>query len=291
MKSVFFFMRTICCTALTAVYFLLCSSSGYAKDTVVWAVADRPTSYILEGQDKGRGVVDEVYSVLHENLSDYSHKTQDMNFARILVQMKNGEKQCACGFKKPEREKVGYFSVPAIIALPFSVVAKKGRLNGIYGNTESISLKNLLENTKLKGGVTMKRSYGDITQIIAEHEKTGSLYAQSSTYNLMNMLAADHLDYAIEIPSFAKYIAKQIENEDIFESYAIEENTNRVLIAHIFCTKNEWGRSIVDRIDNILRKERKSSDYIEILERWYDEKGRKNIREYYNNNFLKQNRK
>jgi len=288
MKTLAFFsMRTICCTAVTTVYFLLCSSLCYAEDTVVWAVADRPTSYILEGLDKGRGVVDEVYSVFHKSLSDYDHKTDVMNFARILVQMENGRKQCACGFKKPEREKVGYFSIPAIIALPFAVVAKKGRLDEIYGNTESISLKKLLENKKLKGGVTKKRSYGDVTQMINEHEKKGNLYVQSSTHNLMKMLVADRLDFAIEIPSFAKYIAKQLKNEDMLTSYAIEEVGNKVLIAHIFCTKNEWGRAIVDRINNILRKERKSADYIEILERWYDEKGRKIIREYYNSNFLK----
>ena len=281
--------RTIRYFTVAAVYFFLfCSSSGYAKDTIVWAVADRPTSYILEGQDKGRGVVDEVYSVLFQNISDYDHKTDVMNFARILEQMDKGEKQCACGFRKPEREIVGYFSIPAIIALPFSVVAKKGRLDEIYGDGESISLKNLLENKKLKGGVTKKRSYGDITQMIIEHEKKGTLYVQSSTRNLMKMLAAERLDYIIEIPSFTRYIAKQLNNEDLFTTYAIKETNNKVLIAHIFCTKNEWGRVVIDRIDNVLRKERKSSDYIEILERWYDEKSRKLIREYYKNNFLKQ---
>lgn len=282
-----FFMRTICCTAIIIVYFLLYSSAGYAGDTVLWAVADRPTSYILEGVDKGRGVVDEVYSILHKNLSDYDHKTVVMNFTRILAEMEKGKKQCACGFKKPEREKVGYFSIPAIIALPFAVVAKKGRLDKIYGNKDSISLKNLIKNKNLKGGVTKKRSYGDLTQMISEHEEKGDLYVQSSTRNLMKMLVADRLDFAIEIPSFAKYIAKQLKNEDMFTGYAIEENKNKVLIAHIFCTKNEWGRAIIERIDNILEKERKSSDYIEILERWYNEKSRKAIREYYNKNFLK----
>ncbi|MCD4722619.1 MAG: TIGR02285 family protein [Desulfobacula sp.] len=287
MKTFSFSMRATFSSTVTAIFFLLCSSSGYASDIVVWAVADRPTSYILEGQDKGRGVVDEVYSIFHENLNDYDHKTKDMNFARILVQMEHGKNLCACGFKKPEREKVGYFSIPAIIALPFSVVAKKGRLNEIYGNTKSISLKNLFENINLEGGVTKKRSYGDITMLIDEYEKKGNLYVQSSTHNLMKMLIANRLDYAIEIPSFAKYIAKQLRSEEIIESYAIEENKNKVLVAHIFCTKNEWGHAIIKRIDNILRKERNSSGYIEILERWYDEKGRRIIREYYNTNFLK----
>ncbi len=272
------------------IIYILClivyASSAYAKDAVVWAVADRPTSYILEGVDKGRGVVDEVYYLLHKNLKEYEHKTNKMNFARVLQQMENGENQCACGFKKPEREKVGYYSVPAVIALPFSVIVKKGKLEEIYGKTESIALANLLENEKFKGGVSKKRSYGNITPLIDTYEKKGNLYAHPSTQNLMKMLMADRLDYAIEIHSFANYIAKQLDNEDIFETYAIDENKNKVLIAYIFCTKNEWGRKIIEKVDRILEKERQTPTYVEIMGRWYDDKGRKIIKDYYNNNFL-----
>jgi len=272
------------------IIYILClivyASSAYAKDTVVWAVADRPTSYILEGVDKGRGVVDEVYYLLHKNLKEYEHKTNKMNFARVLQQMENGENQCACGFKKPEREKVGYYSVPAVIALPFSVIVKKGKLEEIYGKTESIALTNLLKNEKFKGGVSKKRSYGNITPLIDTYEKKGNLYAHPSTQNLMKMLMADRLDYAIEIHSFANYIAKQLDNEDIFETYAIDENKNKVLIAYIFCTKNEWGRKIIEKVDRILEKERQTPTYVEIMGRWYDDKGRKIIKDYYNNNFL-----
>jgi len=272
------------------ILYILClffySSSTFAKDKIVWAVADRPTSYILKGVDKGRGVVDEVYYLLQKNMNEYEHKTNKMNFARVLQQMQYGENQCACGFKKPEREKVGYYSVPAVIALPFSVIVKKGRLNDVYGKTESISLKKLLENKKYKGGVSKKRSYGNITPLIDTYEKKGNLYAHSSTQNLMKMLVADRLDYAIEIHSFANYIAKQLDNEDIFETYAIDENKNKVLIAYIFCTKNEWGRKVIERVDHILKKERKTEKYVEIMGRWYDDKGRKIIKHYYNNNFL-----
>jgi len=282
----FFSQKIIFKMVLSILCLFTYSSTAYSKDTVVWAVADRPTSYILEGVDKGRGVVDEVYYLLHKNLKEYEHKTNKMNFARVLQQMENGENQCACGFKKPEREKVGYYSVPAVIALPFSVIVKKGKLDEIYGKTESIALKNLLENEKFKGGVSKKRSYGNITPLIDTYEKKGNLYAHSSTQNLMKMLMADRLDYAIEIHSFANYIAKQLDNEDIFETYAIDENKNKVLIAYIFCTKNEWGRKIIEKVDRILEKERQTASYVEIMGRWYDDKGRKIIKDYYNNNFL-----
>ena len=117
-------------------------------------------------------------------------------------------------------------------------------------------------------------------------EKQGTLYAHSSTQNLMKMLIADRLDYAIEIHSFANYIAKQIDNENVFETYAIDENKNKVLLAYIFCTKNEWGRKVIAKVDTILKEKRLTPEYVEIMGRWYDDKGRKIIKDYYHNNFL-----
>ncbi len=265
---------------------LLYSPTSYAE-TISWAVADRPTSYILEGPDKGKGVVDEVYSLLHEKIRDFEHSKQKMTFGRILLSMEMGNNICACGFKKPEREKVGYFSIPAIIALPFSIVAKKGHLKSFFGDISIISLVKLLQNKNLIGGITQKRSYGGINSIIKEHEEKKTLYIHASTHLLIEMLLKNRVDYVIEIPSFARYIAKQMGSEEEIESFAIKENKQQVLIAHIFCTKNNLGRHIIDRINEILKNEISSPKYLEILERWYDEKSRYIIREHYNTKFLK----
>lgn len=261
------------------------ASFSYAQETVIWGVADRPTSYILYGKDKGKGVVDEVYKLLQTNLSEYQHENIKMNFSRVLREMKNSKKICACGFKKPEREELGYFSKPAIIALPFSVIVKKGRLKKIYGDVKSLSLAQLFQNSDLKGGVTKKRSYGAVTPMIDEQEKKGELLSHTTTDGLLKMIARGRIDYAIEIPSFANYISKQFGLDNGLESYAINENKTQVLIAYIFCTRNEWGRKIIEDIDTILEKQRGSASYLEYLVRWYDDRSRLIISNYHQRSF------
>ncbi|MGD9213068.1 MAG: TIGR02285 family protein [Desulfobacteraceae bacterium] len=277
-------------TIMLAFFTLLGNASG---QTVVWAVADRPTSYILEGEDKGKGAVDEVYALLQENLTEYQHKNQEMTFARIIKQMEHGKNVCACGFKKPEREEVGIFSQPAIISVPFSIVTKKKHLPEMFNNVDSISLEKLLKNKSITCGVTQKRSYGSITELI-NIEQNKNISVHTNTSNLTKMLLLDRVDYIIEIPSFPIYMAKQLkkedpllnQNQDPLVSIGIEENTNKVLLASIFCTKNQWGNDIMKKIDDILSREKAKPQYLKMLERWYDEKSRLVIRKHYNTEFI-----
>jgi polar amino acid transport system substrate-binding protein len=257
------------------------------NETVEWVVADRPTSYILDGPDKGKGSVDELYALLFRNLPGYEHKTTNMTFGRVLQTMKSGQNLCAVGFKDPEREEVAYFSIPAIISLPFSVVAKKGRIEQFYGDVDSISIEKLLANRWLRGGVMQKRSYGDIDDIIKKYENRRVLHTLTPNSDIVQMLLSDKLDYVIEIVSFAKYRAKHAGKEKEITSFPIREYRQPVLVAHVFCTKNEWGRQMIQKINQIIRRERASPAYIEFMERWYDDRSRRIIRKYYNENFIR----
>ncbi|HNX59739.1 MAG TPA: hypothetical protein PKK43_11620, partial [Spirochaetota bacterium] len=108
-----------CAVVLTGVFSIVPAS---AAEVMRWAVADRPTSYILDGQDKGTGTVDLLYAILRRNMPEYDHRYVNMTFGRVLQTMKSGENICAVGFKDNERLDVAYFSEPAIISLPFSIV-------------------------------------------------------------------------------------------------------------------------------------------------------------------------
>lgn len=255
------------------------------SQTVTWAIADRPTSYILRGKDKGRGAVDELYSLLQKHLKDYQHKNHEMSFARVLQQMKCGKNVCACGFKSGKREEVGLFSQPAIIAMPYSIVTKKEHLSQIFSNAHSISLEKLIKNKSITGGITQERSYGSITAVINENQNK-NIDILANTSNLIKMLILDRVDYIIEIPSFAVYMVKQFQPQISLQSISIIENTNEILFARIFCTKNQWGKNIIRKIDKILDQEKGTPEYLELMERWYDENSRLIIRRYYNNGFV-----
>ncbi|MBG0778273.1 MAG: TIGR02285 family protein [Desulfovibrionaceae bacterium] len=257
-----------------------------AGERVLWATADRPTSYILRGPDKGRGVVDELYAILQRGMPEYEHQTQVMTFGRVLEMMRSGENVCAVGFPKPEREAVSCFSLPAVVALSYSVAARKGVLEAIYGDVDSVSLQDLLGRADLRGGVLQKRAYGDLNPILSRAEARGELVVLPPGADLVEMLLKRRVDYVIEIASFMRYRAKQVGAKDALASFVIREHGDRPLVAHVFCTRNEWGRHAIKRINTILRRVCPTPQYLEILERWYDPKARPLLRRYYEERIL-----
>ncbi|HNX60662.1 MAG TPA: transporter substrate-binding domain-containing protein, partial [Spirochaetota bacterium] len=152
---------------------------------------------------------------------------------------------------------------------------------------DSVSIEKLLDDTRFDGGVMQKRSYGEIDPLIKQYENKRILHTLSPNSDIIQMLLTGRLDYVIEIVSFANYRARQAGKENELRSYAIKEYSQPVLIAHVFCTKNEWGKKMIERINRILLRERKNPEYLELMTRWYDDRSKKVIRQYYNSQFLK----
>ncbi|MBU1001800.1 MAG: TIGR02285 family protein, partial [Proteobacteria bacterium] len=238
------------------------------KTTVIWAVADRPTSFIFEGPDKGRGVVDEVYNKLHTALPDYEHVLLEMNFPRTLNYMREGERVCSTGFWTADREKVALFSLPVILALPYGVICLKERVKEFDSGAGRISLTRLLADKRLRGAVLQARSYGEITPMVKASSDDSTLRVLPPGANTIQMLTHGYLDYIIEIPSFVMYQAKQQGEENRLESLSIEEYVTPVLVAHIFCTRGQWGEGFIRQLNEIIERERGTEEYREFIERW-----------------------
>ena len=267
-------------SAIAAVLVLPSLGGAQGEKPVLWAVADRPTSYILHGPDKGRGTVDEVYALLHKGLSDDDHVLVEMNFPRTLEKMRQGECVCSMGFKRPEREEVAYFSEPAVLALSYGVISVRGRLD-MFLHGGQLSLEQLLNDKRFKGAVLQQRSYGEITSLISDHTHDGSLMVLPPGSDTQEIVLQGRADYLIEIPSFFMYQAREKGQQEHFVSYVIEEYTTPVLVAYVFCTRNDWGKKFIQQVNAIIRKERDTASYREIIERWYDENSRKLIRDNY----------
>lgn len=277
-RGVFFIW---CATVITSLLLIEVQTAVASEigTPVVWASADRPTSYILQGKDRGRGVVDELYRLLHKELPQYEHKTEVMTFNRVLAKMEAGEHICSVGFKKPERERVGVFSAPAILTIPFSVISKKGRLEPYLGDKSTVDLQTLFSNSNLIGAVRQKRSYGEINEKIKHYQKKGRLIEVGPSASLIKMLVLDRVDFVIEIPSFVMYQAKQQGRENEISSFAITDYKKIALVAKVFCTKSRWGYDLVTKINRILKGHINTPEYRAIIERWYDGHAKTIIRE------------
>ncbi len=272
----------IWCAAVITSLLLMGAQTAVASEIgapVVWATADRPTSYILQGRDRGRGVVDELYRLLHKELPQYQHRTEVMTFNRVLAKMEAGERVCSVGFKKSERERVGIFSQPAILTIPFFVISKKGRLEPYFGGKSTVDLQTLFSNSNLIGAIRQKRSYGEINEKIKHYQEEGRLIGVGPSASLIKMLIMGRVDFVIEIPSFVTYRAKQQGRENEISSYAITDYKKIALIAKVFCTKGRWGHDFVTKINRILKGHINTPEYRAFIERWYDGHAKTVIRE------------
>ncbi len=278
---------------LVGICIFIVPSFLFAKDRITWMKYDWPPVYISKGLYKGQGNADAILKFFQEQLYEYDHITIQVNPARAIKLMKDGEKVCMVGtLKTPERERFLYYAIPIGITLPNAIIVKKNRLSS-FKNVENISLEKLLKNKKLRGGIIKKRSYTPvIDQILNKYTGQPNLYVQSSSRmaeNLLKMLLADRIDYIIEYPWVTVFLEKILGKKEITTSIAIEE-TKPFSFGMVACPKNRWGSKVIKRINQILLKSRPTPEYREFVERWNSKKDLIRIRKGYNEIFLKMNK-
>ncbi len=269
--------------------FILIPCFVFAKDTITWMKYVWPPVYIADGPYKDQGNADAILQFFQEQLTEYEHKTRRVNPARAIQSMKDGEKVCMVGtLKTAERMKFLYFAIPIGITLPNAVIVKQSSLPH-FGNKEMVSLEDLLKNKKLKGGIIKERSYTPaIDSVTNKYKEEDNLYVLSTgkmADPLFKMLIMDRLDYIIEYPWVAVFLERTAGKKDIITSIGIKEMAP-FSFGRMAAPKNEWGKKIVTRINEILTKARPTPQYREFVERWNDEKSLARIRKGYDEIFI-----
>jgi hypothetical protein len=75
----------------------------------------------------------------------------------------------------------------------------------------------------------------------------------------------------------------------IFDKHEGQENLFDVpnyineshIVGHVCCPKNEWGKTVIDRVNQVLLKGRTTPEYMEGLLRWYGGSDRETIKRIY----------
>lgn len=267
-------------------------SLSRAKDTVSWMEAVMPPFFIQEGPSKGKGYGDEITRIIEQQLTDYEHDEVITNITRHFYKFKQGEHVCSVGlYKTPEREEFMYFSLPSFLTLPPVIIIKKDR-HSAFNNRASVGLGEILNNKTLMIGLVKDRSYGTtLDDILAEHKEQKNVVkftGQELSNNLFKMLMMDRLDGLIGLPEEALYQAEQMGIRDQLMTLIIEENQNNYngWMSAVGCSRNEWGRTIIARINQVLLKQRPTEQYRAAYERWLDPNSIENYRKVYREVFL-----
>ena len=279
-------------TAVLSLLILNVPGPAKAKEAVTWMEAVMPPFLIQSGVQQNQGYGNVITNIIQEGLTDYEHDTMTTNITRHFYKFKQGEKVCSVGlYRTPEREEFMYFSMPSFLTLPPVLIIKKDGLSR-FGNRTSVQLAEILNDKKLMVGMSKDRSYGSTTDdILRKHKGSGNILestGQELSLNLFKMLLKGRLDGLIGLPEEALYQAEQLGIRDQLMTLTIEENQNGYegWLSSVGCSKNAWGKAIIDKINEILRNQRPTERYRTAYERWLDTNSIEHYRRVYKDVFL-----
>ncbi|BHH84139.1 hypothetical protein LA52FAK_24280 [Desulforhopalus sp. 52FAK] len=263
-----------------------------AEDSITWMEAVAPPFFIHDGPLKGQGYEDLITNIIKENLPEYEHSHIIANISRHYQQWKQGEKSCALAmYKTSEREEFAYFSIPSVFTLPTVLIIQKDNFD-TFGGSKTVSLQQLLESNQITIGRSNNRSYGVLVDTVLNNygneKNIFSFEGAELSLNLFKMLIAGRIDALAGLPEEAMYLAETLGFKDEIMTLNISENQSNhsASLTYVACSKTDWGKNTIDKINDVLIKERPTSEYRAAYERWLDPSSINNYRKLYKDVFL-----
>lgn len=230
-----------------------------AKERLFWLVRDLPPFTILEGPEKGQGVIDQLLPLLIRQMPEYDHSILRVNRARG-IQMLQDPKSFTCDptlLWTPERAEYVRFSVPSLGVLSGGLVLRKDSeaLVAPYLDGQEVDLLNLLSKTPLKLGVVAERSYGtQIDAILRQLPDTAFSrhYGNDATTNLLQMQQLGRLRMVLGYWPEVRYLVDLQGGALADYQFHPVKGVNRYQFLHVGCSNSELGREAIAHIDQLL---------------------------------------
>ncbi|GJB84983.1 hypothetical protein CMV24_04795 [Pseudomonas plecoglossicida] len=230
-----------------------------AKERLFWLVRDLPPFTILEGPEKGQGVIDQLLPLLIRQMPEYDHSILRVNRARG-IQMLQDPKSFTCDptlLWTPERAEYVRFSVPSLGVLSGGLVLRKDSeaLVAPYLDGQEVDLLNLLSKTPLKLGVVAERSYGtQIDAILRQLPDTAFSrhYGNDATANLLQMQQLGRLRMVLGYWPEVRYLVDLQGGALADYQFHPVKGVNRYQFLHVGCSNSELGREAIAHIDQLL---------------------------------------
>jgi len=263
----------------------------YGKEKLFWRITDLKPTYILDGKQKGFGSADHILNYLKQRLPNYKHDVGILALEDFLIASQRDINMCYANFKKnTQREKTFYFSIPSAFQLEYKVAMRPSPLLTAT-KPSTVSLKALLEDETLILGLHNQRSYTKtLDSLISPYLNSKQVYIHHGKHpinQLLKMLMNKRIDYTLVKPSqLAWYLQTTPLNEQINITGLAMLEAEKTTMVHVACTKNEWGKKVINKINNILLRARKTSNYKQGLVRWVPASDRKAFQYFYHNVFI-----
>lgn len=258
------------------------ANRGNQDAQIIWGKYNVPPYMIPAGENEHQGIFDQTLDVLKRRMPQYQHVELNAPFPRINSEIKKGNHWCFNGaLKTPEREAYGYFSLPSSIFMPLRIIVRRDRLAEFTGPQ---SLQTLLRQRRFTTSVMRDRSYSPtVDKLLAAYPPKENY---SEQVEAVGMLLAGRIDYMIELPLLAADQARAMGHPGELMALPMQE-ADEVVFNRVMCPKNEWGRKVVEQVNQVLIASRGASSYRDIVEKWHDPESTAEIRKIYDKVFLK----
>jgi uncharacterized protein (TIGR02285 family) len=230
-------------------------------NAVIWLLPDYPPVTISHGPRQGTGYADIFLAYLSERTPEYAHRRESSSMSRVFGLMRQGQPVCHPSLlKTPEREAFVDFSGPVEFVLPHHIVVRSDRVarfSPYRDASGAVDVTRLMQDPALVTTYQEKRGYPPVVSaaLKAGAGKTHIIETSADDEGPFRQLAAGWVDYIVAYPDEVNWFAERLNLADTarFEYLPIAGSAEYV-IGHVGCTKGEWGRRIVERVDQVVAK-------------------------------------
>ncbi|MGB1237133.1 MAG: TIGR02285 family protein [Pseudomonadales bacterium] len=277
--------RMFHCAALAVCVSLIGSVRAEPVSTLEWMVYDVPPYEIVTGPYKGQGAADGLRQRLMTLLPEYAHSEPVLVNGERMHRLLKKQNVCHTALiRSPEFEQSMYLSIAVIMANTHVIITNKEHYDTLIAQGASASVQQLLQQTPLKLG-HLSRSLGpEVDAILASESGNPNIVDRRSAYTdqgLFKMLHKGRIDYFIELPSQGMYWNMLNPDKQVY-MIPISEMRERYIIGRVGCTKNPWGRKVIERVNQVMKEQRMDENYIRSLTfRWVPQSMREDFIEHY----------
>jgi len=239
---------------------LLCSSIAHGAQPqgleVTWNMSPWPGLINMQDGRPSDGIIVDLLQQITQRLPQYRHNFRLNNLTRGLEQLKREPLSCFLPtFPTPERDQHGYY-VGLFVAMPHQLVVRTADLQRFAQGKDEVSLRQLLRDSQLRGGLVRDRSYGPILDPLLQapeaQPQLQRIQTSSAGSNLYGMLEHHRIDYLLDYAEVVQYVQRQQGVAQGLSLLPLSEASSPY-VSGIYCSKNAEGAELVRQIDRIAR--------------------------------------
>jgi len=263
-----------------------------AKPIVQWLVQDLPPMFVYAQSgvpptrlsDLGQGEVDSLMRILLQRMPQYQHELVEMPLARFEKLVKQGQTYCSfLHLRTPDRLNWLYFTPlhPPLYSRQIHLVLRKEQAHRLESERLPLALEDILQRGDLNGLVARDRSFGPHIDVIlrAVGDKAPSMVPGLSRSQLLQMLAAQRMDYTLEYPAMVEAFERRTGRRD-FVVLPLQESRSS-MISPASCSRTPEGRAVVEAVDAAMRSLAKDPQREQWLEPWTHLLGAQDRKHFY----------